>query len=116
MNATEQSEIYTELVKHVYSVEPIALAATGINAAILCGVLWPVVPHTILTAWFAGMLVWVGFRVFLRYCLRRISITPDNFSRRSDQLVIVTGLSGFMKAVARALVKYHGVGHGLFGQ
>ena len=94
MESSEHTEIYTELVKQVHAIELLGVAATGVNATILCLVLWPVVPHSTLIVWYCSMSIWVGFRVLRHYRVRHNPITPANFSQRGHQFVVLTGISG----------------------
>jgi len=74
--------IYAEQVKQLYKHTLIGVAATLVNSLILTFILWKVIPHVVLTIWFAACVLVSFFRYMLSLRFWRSSQTPAESCRQ----------------------------------
>jgi len=98
------SQIYTEQVRLLYRNAPLGLIATLINSAVLVYILRNVVPHRVLIAWFACILLVSTLRLVQLSRFRRIPAGSPDVGRWGTWFIIGLGLSGIIWGSAGILL------------
>lgn len=97
MNDTnENQQLYAEQVKQLYSQSPVALLAAPIVSLVMIIILWDVIPHWILVAWYSAILLVTIPKYLLVRKFRSSSQSPDSADRWGNRLIIGAALSGIV--------------------
>jgi len=91
---TENQRIYTERIRQILKLAPLAIFATFVNATILVLILWKAISHGLLVVWYCASLALVLERSLLLLKYRPASLRPEQASLAAKLYMISLGLSG----------------------
>ncbi|MEA3280421.1 MAG: hypothetical protein U9Q38_07465, partial [Thermodesulfobacteriota bacterium] len=95
MNDTnEKQQLYAEQVKQLYRQSPVALLAAPIVSLIMIIILWGVITHWMLVAWYLAVLLVTIPKYLLVRKFRSSSQSPDSADRWGNRLILGAALSG----------------------
>jgi len=88
--------IFAEQVRHLYRLSRPAYIATLVNAAIVTGVLWGVVPKGLLLAWLTAMTVAICARYALYVAYLKAPRPPDEVRAWARRFIVGSGTTGLI--------------------
>ena len=93
-DANEKQQLYAEQVRQLYSQAPVALLSAPIVSLVMIIILWNVIPHWMLIAWYSAVLLVTIPKYLLVRKFRGSSQSPDSADRWGNHLIIGAVLSG----------------------
>ena len=114
-DTNKNQQLYAEQVKQLYSQFPVSLLSSPIVSLVMIIILWDVIPHWILAAWYSAiLLVTIPQYLLVRKFWSSLQ-SPDSADRWGNLLIIGAALSGVVWGSAGIfLFPAHSTIHQLF--
>ncbi len=111
----EKQQLYAEQVRQLYRQTPVALLSAPIVSLVMIIILWDVIPHWILVAWYSIVLLLTISKYLHVRKFWSSSQSPDSVDRWGNCLIIGAALSGIVWGSAGVfLFPVHSSIHQLF--
>ena len=72
-----ERSLYSQQIRHLYSLAPYGIIVSLINASILCTLMWPAVPHGPMVSWLAAIFIINAFWGVLLYWYHQRKVSYD---------------------------------------